>query len=120
MEDAENFNPGTCGEFAVKNEVACEFCDDPGANVFVAAEVAYSAQSGVAGQEIEIFENSFFDAIRGIGVVGADVIVNYVNISYCLFGKDELSHGHGGGRRRVGADLSGRPHQGCLCPHPVL
>lgn len=119
VEDAEDFDTGSAGQFAVENEVVGEFRDDPDPDVLMAAKPPHTAQGGIAGQEIEAVENGLLDAIRRLGVVGSDVGVNNVHIRHGLFGKDELSHGRDGGQRRVGASLSGRHHRGCPCPHRV-
>ena len=119
VENANDFNAGAIGKFALENEIVSEVCDCPGTNVFVTAELPPSAQGGIACQEIKAVKNCLFDAIRRLGVVRTNVGVDQVHIRDGLFGKDELNHGRDGGWQRVGAGLLPRRPPGCLCPHRV-
>ena len=119
VENANDFNAGAIGKFAIENEIVSEVCDCPGTNVFVTAELPPSAQGGIASQEVKAVKNCLFNAIRRLGVVRANVGVDQVHIRDGLFGQDELNHGRDGGRQRVGAGLLRRRPPGCLCPHRV-
>jgi hypothetical protein len=68
VKDADDFDAGTVGKFPVEYDVVAELGNDPGSDIFSAAETPLPPQRGITREESETVENSLLDAIRCLGL----------------------------------------------------